>query len=251
MKLSVRGLTKRFASLTVLDNVNIELGEQERRAVIGPNGAGKTTLFNLLSGQLSPTSGSIALGGQSLTDLPTYQRTRLGLARTFQRNNLFRGLSVFENVRLSVQAHSNSAWDIFGRITRHTSVLDKADEIMVRINLASLARRRADELSYGDQRRVEIAIALASSPHVLLVDEPTAGMSTAETVAIVDLLGGLERSISLLIVEHDMEVVSALTDRVTVLQNGCLLADGTWDEIRSNQLVQESYLRRKGGYSHA
>jgi branched-chain amino acid transport system ATP-binding protein len=246
MNLSVRGLTKRFSSLTVLDNINIELGEQERRAVIGPNGAGKTTLFNLLGGQLPPTSGSIALGGRNLTDLPAYQRSRLGLARTFQRNNLFAGLTVFENVRLSAQARSNSAWDIFGQITQHASVLDKAEEILIRLSLVELARRRADELSYGDQRRVEIAIALATDPQVLLVDEPTAGMSTAETVAIVDLLGGLERSVSILIVEHDMAVVSALTDRVTVLQNGRLLADGTWDEIRSNQLVQESYLRRKG-----
>jgi branched-chain amino acid transport system ATP-binding protein len=240
--LVVDRVTRRFYGFNALDAVSISIGASERRALIGPNGAGKSTLFNILGGQMPPSAGSIHYDGSDITTIPIHARARRGIARTFQRNNLFRGQTVFENVRLSVQAHSRAPWDFVRPLRAHRLIHEKADQIVEQMSLTALATKVASELSYGDQRKLEIAVALAGNPRILLVDEPTAGMSPAETAELVKVLIKLPRDIALLIVEHDMDVVSALAERVTVLQNGRVIADGSWDDIRQNDLVRRAYI---------
>lgn len=235
-------VTQRFYGFNALEDVSLAIGSSERRALIGPNGAGKSTLFNILGGQLRSSAGTIRLGGQDITATPSHSRARLGIARTYQRNNLFMGLTVIENVRLAVQARSRARWNLFHPYETHRAIQDGASEIVARMTLGPLAQKRAGELAYGDQRKLEIAIALAADPRVLLVDEPTAGMSPAETAEMVAVLAALPRDLALVIVEHDMDVVSALAEQVTVLQNGRVIADGTWDEIRENEFVQRAYM---------
>lgn len=240
--LSALNITRRYGGFNALEDVSLEVAPAERHALIGPNGAGKTTMFHILGGQVPPSTGRITLGGEDITRLPPFRRAGLGVARTFQRNNLFFGVSVFENIRLSVQAHTSAGANLFRLAGAHRGILDRAGQIVEQFSLEPLAKKRASELSYGDQRKLEIAVALAGRPRVLLVDEPTAGMSPAETAEMVKVLSQMPRDISLVIVEHDMDVVSALADRVTVLQNGKVIAGGTWDEIRQNEFVQMAYM---------
>ncbi len=240
-------ITRRYGGFNALENVNLTVAPAERHALIGPNGAGKTTMFHILGGQVPPSAGKITLGGEDITEMAPYRRVALGVARTFQRNNLFFGLTVFENIRLSVQAHTSAGRNLFRLASVHRGITERAQQIIEQFALEPLARRPASELSYGDQRKLEIAVALAGKPRVLLVDEPTAGMSPAETAEMVKVLSLMPRDVSLLIVEHDMDVVSALADRVTVLQNGRLIAAGTWDEIRVNESVQMAYMGNKRG----
>lgn len=235
-------VTRRFYGFNALDDVSLAVGPSERRALIGPNGAGKSTLFNILGGQMSPSAGTIRLAGQDITAKPSYARAALGIARTYQRNNLFAGLTVFENVRLAVQAHTRAPRNLIRAYVSHSSIQAGTQAIVERMGLAAIAGQRASELSYGDQRKLEIAIALAGEPRLLLIDEPTAGMSPAETAEMVKVLVDLPRNMSLIIVEHDMDVVSALADRVTVLQNGRVIAEGTWSEIREDESVQRAYM---------
>jgi branched-chain amino acid transport system ATP-binding protein len=245
------GITRRYGGFNALEDVDLAVAPSERHALIGPNGAGKTTMFHILGGQVAPSAGSIAMDGEDITTLPPYSRVALGIARTFQRNNLFFGLSVFENIRLSVQAHTDAGRKLFQITSTHRAITERAQQVVEQFSLQTLAQHRASELSYGDQRKLEIAVALAGKPRVLLVDEPTAGMSPAETAEMVKVLAGMPRDISLLIVEHDMDVVSALADKVTVLQNGRLIASGTWDEIRVNEFVQQAYMgARRPGKRH-
>jgi branched-chain amino acid transport system ATP-binding protein len=238
----VENVSRRFYGFNALENVSLAVQPSERRALIGPNGAGKSTLFNILGGQMPPSAGSIRLDGQDITTMPSYARARLGISRTYQRNNLFMGLTVFENVRLSVQARSRASRNLFRPFESHRAVQDAAHEIVARMSLVPLTEKRARELSYGDQRKLEIAVALAASPRLLLVDEPTAGMSPAETAEMVKVLATLPRDLAMVIVEHDMDVVSALAERVTVLQNGRVIAEGSWSEIRANEFVQRAYM---------
>ena len=240
--LAARGITRTYGGFNALENVTFEVAPAERRALIGPNGAGKTTLFNILGGQVAPSSGRIELGGEDITGLPAHQRALRGVARTFQRNNLFRGVSVFENIRLAVQAHTRCSRDLWRPWSVHSEVSSRAEEIVERLSLESLSGRLAGELSYGDQRKLEIAMAVAGEPRVLLVDEPTAGMSPAETSEMVAVMDALPRTMSLVIVEHDMDVVEALADRMTVLQNGCVIAEGDWDTVRNSEIVQLAYM---------
>ena len=240
--LRIDRLQKNFGALAALNGVSIAVAPGERRAIIGPNGAGKSTLFNLISGELAPTSGAIHLHGEDVTRRQTYERARRGLGRTYQRNNLFLPLDVFENVRLSVQRRlgvSQNALrlaDRFGAVNRRTS------QLLQQMGLIDRRRALAKNLSYGEQRQLEIAIALATEPSVLLLDEPTAGMSPAETSAIAALLRDLPRTLTLLIIEHDMDVVFGLAERVTVLHYGEVIADGTVEQVRNNPRVMEVYL---------
>ncbi len=240
--LRVEGLVKNFGGLTVLLEVNLNVAAGERRAIIGPNGAGKTTLFNVVGGELPPTKGRVFLDERDVTPLPPQTRANLGLGRTFQRNNLFLALSVFENVRLAVQHRRRIANHFFRPAAGYAEVQAETLAVLERVGLADSRDVPARHLAYGQQRVLEAALALAAEPQVLLLDEPTAGMSPAETAEMVRLIEALPRSLTLLIIEHDMDVVFTLADRITVLHYGQVLAEGTPEAVRQNPQVQQIYL---------
>lgn len=241
--LSLDKVCKQFGALKVLTDVSISVKPGERRAIIGPNGAGKTTLFNVIAGELQPTSGKVWLGGGEVTGSQPNHLSHLKLARTFQKNNLFLGLTVEENVRLAVQAHQKGMsahfWtsvDNYPELNNHTA------ELLEQQNLLEVKDTLVSNLSYGEQRQLEVAMALATNPKVLLLDEPTAGMSPAETTKAIKMMQELPKDLTLLIIEHDMEVVLSLAERITVLNQGKLLAEGSPAEIQSNPKVMEVYL---------
>jgi branched-chain amino acid transport system ATP-binding protein len=240
--LTVENLTKSFGSLTVTKNVNLTVASGERHVIIGPNGAGKTSLIHQLGGQLRPNAGRIILKGVDITHETPERICRLGLARTFQRNNLFRALSVLENVRLAVQAQRGRPLDPFSRANGDGELLRRAESVLAMVHLTEGLERSVRSLSYGEQRQLEIALALASDPEVLLLDEPTSGMSPAETERMIALIRELPSSLGLLMIEHDMKVVFSLADRITVLYYGEILASGPPAEISSNPRVREVYL---------
>ncbi|MFI7643629.1 ABC transporter ATP-binding protein [Nonomuraea sp. NPDC049400] len=238
--LGLAGLTKRYGSVVAVDDVSLDVAMGERRAVIGPNGAGKSTLFALAAGTLRPSSGSVSLSGRDVTRLRDHQRARLGLVKTFQHSSLFPAMSLRDNVVLAAQRRHGGAWHPFGRHSHR--VVDAAHEALARVGLVERADARVAALSHGERRQVEIALALALAPDVLLLDEPTAGMSAAETSSFVNLLREIPRDITILIIEHDLDVVFSVADRVTVLHLGAIIADGTPDEVRSSEIVQRTYL---------
>jgi branched-chain amino acid transport system ATP-binding protein len=240
--LRVEDLRREFGGLTALAGVSFAVAPGERRAIIGPNGAGKTTLFNLISGELAPTQGRVYLGEADVTRLPSHRLAALGLARTFQRNNLFLGLTVRENVRLAVQTHRGASHRFWIAADHLPDVAAEADGVLAALGLAEQADALARNLSYGEQRQLEVAIALATRPRVLLLDEPTAGMSPAETGAMTRTVAALPPDMTLLIIEHDMDVVFALADRITVLHNGEVLADDTPAAVKANPRVAEVYM---------
>jgi ABC-type branched-subunit amino acid transport system ATPase component len=244
--LAVARLTHHFGGLAALTDVNLAVEPGERRAIIGPNGAGKSTLFNLITGALRPTGGQVYLAGRNITGLPIYERARLGLGRTFQRNNLFPRLTVFENVYLASQRHQGRAGDWFRSAARTDQAGQAAAAILHQVGLAELPDALANTLAYGQQRALEIALALATGPKILLLDEPTAGMSPAETADIIALIEALPKSLTILIVEHDMDVVFSLADRITVLHFGQVIAEGAPADIRADDKVQEIYLGEVG-----
>ena len=235
-------LYRAFGSLVVTKDVDLEVRAGERHALIGPNGAGKTSFVHQIGGQLQPSSGRILFKGRDVDGLPPEQVCRLGIARTFQKNNLFRGLTVRENVRLAVQAHRGTPYQALRSIRADRALWERADALLLQIGLRQGLDRRVSELSYGEQRQLEIAIALASEPELLLLDEPTSGMSPAETDDMIELVRGLPSSLALLMIEHDMKVVFSLADRVTVLYYGEVLATGTPAEIQASERVREVYL---------
>jgi len=235
-------LTRSFGSLLATDCVNLAIETGERHAIIGPNGAGKTSLLNQVGGQLRPTSGQIFFKDDEITGLAPERVCKLGIGRTFQKNNLFNRLSVFENVRLAVLAQRGQPLNAFVPVTRFGALAARTEEILEQVGLAHRQDEPVRSLSYGEQRQVEIAIALAADPALLLLDEPTAGMSPAETAQMVDFVRGLPRTLTILMIEHDMQVVFSLADRITVLHYGRLLATGAPAEISRNEAVQEIYL---------
>jgi branched-chain amino acid transport system ATP-binding protein len=238
-------LARAFGSLVVTNNVNLTVEPGERHVIIGPNGAGKTSLINQIGGQLAPSSGRIFVKGTDVTGWPPNRVSRLGVARTFQRNNLFQNLSVIENLRLAVEARRGRPLDFLTPVARGGGLIGRAEELMQRVHLAGGARL-ARNLSYGEQRQLEIGVALAGEPDLLLLDEPTSGMSPTETQRMIDLIAGLPRALSILMIEHDMKVVFSLADRITVLYYGEVLATGPPAEIQANARVREVYL----GMSH-
>jgi branched-chain amino acid transport system ATP-binding protein len=237
-----RNVQMRFGALAALAGVTLTVVEGERRAVIGPNGAGKTTLFHIISGELRPTAGTVRLLGTDVTGVPPHVRARMGLGRTFQRNNLFTRLTVWENVRLAVQVRLGLGAQALRSAEAYPEVTQEADRLLALVGLGDRRGQTVAELSYGEQRQLEVALALATRPRVLLLDEPTAGTSPAETARLVALLAGLPRQITLCIIEHDMDVVAALADNITVMHYGQVLADGPAAAVRADPRVQAVYL---------
>ena len=240
--LALDGLTRRFGALAAVSAVSLDITARERRAIIGPNGAGKTTLFNLITGHLAPSAGRIVLGGEPITGLPPHAVARRGLARSFQRNNLFPRLAVRENLRLAAAADGRGSWNLFGRVDRLRAPLERVRDTAQAVGLAERLDVPAGQLSYGEQRQLEVGVALATAPRLLLLDEPTAGMSPEETLRMTRMLEGLPREITLLIIEHDMDVVASLADRVTVLHYGEVLTEGSFAEVKADPRVYEVYL---------
>ena len=241
--LRTEGLHKAFGNLVVTKNVNLAVEQGQRHALIGPNGAGKTSFVHQVAGQLQPTSGRILLRDVDITDLPPEQRCQLGVGRTFQKNNLFRKLSVRENVRLALQAKRGGWMQCLRATTADGALLDEAEAICTQVRLREGLDRPVASLSYGEQRQLEIALALASRPAVLLLDEPTSGMSPAETESMIDLVRSLPADLGILMIEHDMNVVFSLAHTITVLYYGEVLASGPPEAIRDNARVRDVYLR--------
>jgi branched-chain amino acid transport system ATP-binding protein len=235
-------LSKSFGGLAAVRNVSIALQRGELHALIGPNGAGKSTLVNLLSGELRATSGTITLDGRAVTGTPAPQMAQAGIARSFQRTNIFAPLTVRENVRLAAQAIHIPVRRLLSRSTAAHELDDRVADVLARFNLDTRADRVAGTLSHGEQRLLEIAMTLAGAPRVLLLDEPLAGMGNEESEAIAGLLKGLARDHAVLLIEHDMDFVFAVADRMTVMVEGWLLASGRPEEIRADRAVQRAYL---------
>jgi branched-chain amino acid transport system ATP-binding protein len=240
--LRVEQVSMAFGNFRALTNVDLAVQSGERRAVIGPNGAGKSTLFNTIAGQYRPTAGRIYLGGREMTGMRPDAMWRHGLSRTFQRNQLFLGLSVWDNVALACAAHRQSGLGLRPAVAMEDEIAD----LLARVHLTPLAATAVRNLAYGEQRQLELALALAGRPKLLLLDEPTAGMSPAETQSMLALMAGLPRDITLLIVEHDMDVVFTLADTITVLHLGEVLANGSPAEIQANAKVREVYMGGQG-----
>ena len=236
------GLTVRFGGLTALNNVSVSVPRGQIRAVIGPNGAGKSTFFNCLTGVIRPTAGRILFDDEDITGLPPYLISRKGLARSYQITNIMPGASVLENVRIAAQSRRHN-WSLLRHHRAYTDILDRARQVLASVGLEDKAEELAANLSHGEQRTLEIAIALATEPKVLCLDEPTAGMSLAETHQTVDLIRQIAVNLTILIVEHDMEVVMGLASEITVLHYGEVLAEGSPAEIQANARVQEVYLK--------
>ena len=244
--LQVIGLNRAFGALPVTRDVNLTLERGARRALIGPNGAGKTTLVNLITGALKPSSGRVLLNGDDITTTSQAERARRGLARTFQINQLFRGLTVLENLGLTIaerDGHSNTMWRAMGSDRR---VIDEALDHLDSLRLTDDALKQVRELPYGRQRLVEIAIALAQKPRVLLLDEPAAGVPSSESHLILDVVAALDPDIAVLIIEHDMDVVFRFAKEITVLVQGAVFTQGTPDEIMANADVRAVYLGEEG-----
>jgi ABC-type branched-subunit amino acid transport system ATPase component len=243
--LATRGLHKSFGGLAVTANVDLELARGSRQALIGPNGAGKTTLINLISGALAPSAGRVFLDGCDVTRLPQHARARLGLARTFQINQLFRSLSVVDNIALALGERLGSGRRFWRPLGQDQALFDEAFALLGDLGLADQALEPVATLPYGRQRLVEIALALAARPKVLLLDEPAAGVPAAESHLILDAIGALPEEIAVLIVEHDMDVVFRFARRITVMAAGAILTEGTPEEIAADEQVRAVYLGRR------
>lgn len=242
--LSSEGLTIRFGGHVAVNNVTADFYPGTLTAIVGPNGAGKTTYFNLLSGQLPATSGSVRLYGEDITRLTAPERTRRGIGRAFQLTNLFPNLSVLENVRLAVQSRAGLGLNLFSLWSDHREIIEKAEHFLHRVALAERRHEIAAALSHGDKRKLEVAILLALEPDIFMFDEPTAGMSVDEVPVVLELIHHIKAQgdKTILLVEHKMDVVRSLADRIIVLHNGYLVADGDPAEAMASPIVQEAYL---------
>jgi branched-chain amino acid transport system ATP-binding protein len=251
IRLETQTLSRRFGALAAVQGVDFKLAAGARHALIGPNGAGKTTFINLLTGVLPPTHGRVLLSGRDITAAVQAERVKLGIARTFQINRLFRGLSVLENVCMAVAERVGAAGSMFYPAGRRTDIIDESMQLLQTLKLADVARHRISELPYGRQRLVELAIAIGLKPEVLLLDEPAAGVPSAESHIILDAIERLPERIAVLIIEHDMDVVFRFAKRVTVMVSGAIFAEGTPREIEANPQVREVYLGQAGlGSAH-
>ncbi|MFB6202373.1 MAG: ABC transporter ATP-binding protein [Halorhabdus sp.] len=240
--LETRDLTKTYGGLAAVDGVDIAVGSSEIRSVIGPNGAGKSTFFNLVNGFLEPTAGTVEFDGEDITDLPAYARCQRGIGRSFQVNDFFGSLTVRENVRIGVQATSNKRTNPLTQTSDLGPVNERTEKILDRVELAKFAEDQASSLSYGNQRKLELALALSSDPQLLLLDEPTAGIGPDETQEIADLIERIAAEKAVLLTEHDIDMVMAASDRITVIHLGEVIAEGTPAEIAENEDVQKAYI---------
>jgi branched-chain amino acid transport system ATP-binding protein len=234
-------LTRAYGSLIAVNGVDFAVKEGELRSIIGPNGAGKTTFFRLISGEVPPTSGRIWFKEREVTGMPQHAVARLGIAKSYQITSIFPHLTVFENVRVAAQGPAR-AFDFWRRAETLTEASARADEVLATVGLRPKADLLAAVLSHGEKRHLELAIALAANPVLLLLDEPTAGMSPEETDETMDLISELKAGRTIVLVEHKMKLVMKISDRITVLHQGQVLADGTPEEIRANEVVQRTYL---------
>jgi branched-chain amino acid transport system ATP-binding protein len=239
--IETRKLTRHFGSLTAVAQVDFAVQTGELRSIIGPNGAGKTTFFRLISGEMPPTSGQIWFRGRNVTGLPQHRVTRLGISKSYQITNVFPHLPALENVRVAVQSHRLS-FNFWSRAAALDGVRTKAEAVLAQVGLADKGHMLAAHLSHGEKRHLELGIALASDPALLLLDEPTAGMSPEETEETIRLIRTIARGRTVILVEHKMRVVMNISDRVTVLHQGQVLAEGSPAEIRANERVQQTYL---------
>ena len=246
IRLETRALSRHFGALLAVQDIDFRLAAGARHALIGPNGAGKTTFINLLAGLLSPSRGRVLLQGLDVTGKTQAERVKLGLARTFQINRLFRGLTVLENVCISVAERVGAAPSMIYPVGRRRDVIDEAMRLLEMLKLTAEAGRRVSELPYGRQRLVEIAIAIGLKPQVLLLDEPAAGVPSAESHIILDAIESLPEQLAVLIIEHDMDLVFRFARRVTVMVSGALFAEGTPREIEANAQVRAIYLGQAG-----
>jgi branched-chain amino acid transport system ATP-binding protein len=242
LALSLSNVSKAFEGLRAVDGVSLAVAAGERRAIIGPNGAGKTTLFGLISGEIKPTEGQILLFSREVTRLPPHRRAALGLCRTYQITNLFPRLTALENCLLAVQALTSAKLHLHRSLASYTDHFARARSVLEAVGLEGKENEVVRNLSHGEQRQLEIALALAGAPKLLLLDEPTAGLSPAESHMMTALLKKLDPAITLLVIEHDMDIAFELTDRITVLHYGKVIADGLGHEVKANPLVQEIYL---------
>src|SRR6185503_5461777 len=240
--LEIERLSMRFGGLNALDNVSMTVPRGEIRAIIGPNGAGKSTFFNSVTGVLRPTSGAIVFDGDDITGLPPHRISQKGLARSYQITNILPGATVLENVRIAVQSRHHS-WSLLRHHRAYRDVIDRARSVLASVGLADKAAELAANLSHGEQRNLEIGVALATEPKLLCLDEPTAGMSVTETHATVELIRRIAANLTILIVEHDMEVVMGLAHTISVFHYGEVLAEGPPAAIQANPRVQEVYLK--------
>ncbi len=241
--LVAENVSRYFGGVHALEDVSLEAVEGERRAILGPNGAGKTTLFNVICGQVAATSGRISLFGRDVTAMPPYKRAALGLARTFQITSLFPNLTVMESLLLAVQARERAHFVLYEPFPTHRHIAADTDGLIDRWGLTDERDTLVRNISYGHQRQLEMAMALAANPKLLLLDEPTAGLSAAETQEMTNIIKALDRNVTVLLIEHDMDVAFQLADWVTVLDQGRVLADGPPAEVRNDPNVVGIYLR--------
>ncbi|MGY4227482.1 branched-chain amino acid transport system ATP-binding protein [Bradyrhizobium sp. USDA 4503] len=245
--LRVDNLVRRFGGITATDNLSMEVVPGELHAIIGPNGAGKTTLISQLTGQVMPNSGTIRFAGRDVTNLPSYKRSRLGLARSFQITSLLKDFSAIDNVALAAQAHDGHSFRFWGNARKERHLRESARAALERVGLGTRADIVVSQLSHGEQRELELAVALATRPQLLLLDEPMAGLGVTESTRMVALLKELRKEVTIVLVEHDMEAVFALADRITVLVYGRVIACDVPDAIRKHDEVKRAYL----GEQHA
>lgn len=242
--LKIHNLTKRFGGNTAVSGINLEVAPRETLAIIGPNGAGKTTFYNMVSGRMQPTEGTVELNGHDITGLKPHKISRMGVSRSFQINNIFPEMSVRQNVEVALSAYHGYSRKLFNIASGNRKVQEEADELLNRLSIGELSSQRAGIISYGDKRLLEIAVVLATRPKLVLLDEPTAGMTPEETRRVTKLIRSLADSgdYTFLITEHDMGVVFDLADRILVMHRGEALAVGTVDEVKNNPDVKKAYL---------
>jgi branched-chain amino acid transport system ATP-binding protein len=240
--LRVENLVRRFGGILATDHVTLDVAEGELHAIIGPNGAGKTTLISQLTGHLAPDSGSVSLAGRDITQMPAYRRCALGLARSFQITSLLLDFTAADNVALAAQAHDGHSFRFFADARKEKGLRDAAQAALQSVGLADRASVPVSKLSHGEQRELELAVALATKPQLLLLDEPMAGLGVTESARMVKLLQELRKEVTIVLVEHDMEAVFALADRISVLVYGRVIASGAPSDIRQNEEVKRAYL---------
>jgi branched-chain amino acid transport system ATP-binding protein len=249
--LKVAGLIKRFGGIVASDNISMEVIPGELHAIIGPNGAGKTTLIGQLTGEIAPNAGKVEFAGIDITALPVYRRSALGLARSFQITSLFPDFSALDNVALAVQAHAGHSFHFWRHAREEPELREPARAALGRVGLADRADTLVASMSHGEQRQLELAMALATKPRLLLLDEPMAGLGPDESARMVPMLRALKQELSILLIEHDMEAVFALADRISVLVYGRVIASGAPAEIRANPEVRQAYLGEQEVVTHA
>lgn len=240
--LTIKGIHLDFSGLKILKGVNLSIPKGQRHALIGPNGAGKTTLFHVITGRLKPSQGKVCLQGNDITEESVHARTRMGIGRSFQINNLFPNLTVFDNVLAGVQARYGLKYNLFRNPRKVKAIVERTEAILEWVNLTHARLHSVRELPYGEQRALEIALALSTEPELLLLDEPTAGMTREDTRKFVSMIDKLTLNLTLMIIEHDMDVVFSLASTISVLHYGTILVSGTPDEVQNDQRVKDAYL---------